>query len=161
MAADLPLRPIHLTAAPSWWPPASGWWWLAAGVVALLAALLWWWWRVRMREARWQRTFDAAVAGSDPLATLVAASALLRRAARRHDAAAALRDGERWLEWLDGDDPLRPFSRGAARVLLDGVYRPHLDAAAVAAALPLMRARYLALRGTRADRRWRWRRSRP
>jgi HAMP domain-containing protein len=147
MPAPLPLRPIHPTATPPWWPPAPGWWLLAALLLVLLAVLLTWRWRRRLRRRGWARAFDAAMqAAGDPQARLAEASACLRRAARQRDLATAGLEGEAWLAWLDGDDPARPFSRGPARVLVDAAYRPSPDPAAVDAAVPLVRVRYLALR---------------
>lgn len=91
--------------------------------------------------------FDRAVteAGDAP-ARLATASTLLRRAARiRHPAAAAL-GGKAWLGFLDGADPMKPFSQGRGAVLVDGAFRRSLDAD-IGPVLALARARFAALLG--------------
>ena len=54
-------------------------------------------------------------------------------AARRLDPQAVLLQGEDWLRFLDGDDPARPFSEGAGRILLNAPYRRRVDAQDAAA----------------------------
>jgi hypothetical protein len=140
MNPELHLRDIHLPPEPSWWPPAPGWWFLAAlilGVVVLLARTLW---RRRIAQrglAALLGEFDAAAALPEPAARVAAISALLRRAARRRDPAAATLRGEDWLRFLDACEAgtkrdeksasVRAFSNGAGRALLDGAYRARLD----------------------------------
>lgn len=147
-AAGPLLRDIHLPAAPSWWPPAPGWW-----VLALLAAglLVWIAWRLRRRAraVRRRRLLLAAwkeLRGRHPLETdaagLVAAlSVLLRRAARQYAPHALALQGEAWLDFLDGDDPRRPFRDGPGRLLLDGPYRARLDPHEAEALAELVAAR--------------------
>ena len=70
-------------------------------------------------------------------------SELLRRASRRRDPAADRYEGEAWLRFLD-DDRKRPlFSTDIGMLLLEGGFRPDVDAGAVAALRPLARQRYL------------------
>ncbi|WP_313318190.1 DUF4381 domain-containing protein [Stenotrophomonas sp.] len=150
MSSQLPLRDVHLPAAPSVWPPAPGWWLLIAGVLLVLGAYLLWMWLRRRRRQRWLALFDAQLqataAGPERLA---AASELLRRAARRVDANAVSLQGEPWLRFLDGAKG-RDFSEGDGRVLLEGGFRPQLDAALVERACAVARARFITLMaGTR------------
>lgn len=148
------LRDIHLPAEPGWWPPAPGWWVLALLLLAALVALALQWVRHRRRRQHMQRLdalVDAALQrhpGEQAAGALAAElSQLLRRGARACDPAAAALDGAAWLRWLDGDDPLAPFSRGAGRVLADAPYRPSSPRAAIEAAAPLVRARLRSLAG--------------
>lgn len=139
------LRDIHLPLAPSWWPPAPGWWVLAAFASILLA------WlcvrgvhrarqrhRVRAVLREFDRTMDVA---PNPSAALAAASELLRRTARLHDPAAVRMSGDAWLEYLDGTDPMRPFSRGEGRALIDGMFNRITDPAQATTALLAARRR--------------------
>lgn len=146
MTQGPPLRDIHLPAEPGWWPPAPGWWVLA---LLLLLALGWLLWVLRTRLARRRRAREleamaAAVAEQLPPdasgAVLAAELSLLLRRAARVAGAAALQ-GEAWLHWLDGDDPVRPFSRGPGRILLDAPWRRELPRAAVEPVVPLVAAR--------------------
>lgn len=140
------LRDIHLPAEPGWWPPAPGWWLLAALVVIALVLL----WRVlaRRRGLARQRTqlrdeFDALLRRHpDSAASRIAEiSVFLRRAGKRYAPAQhALRDDD-WLRFLDADDPARPFSTGAGRILIDGPYRPHVAPDEVDALADLVRQR--------------------
>jgi hypothetical protein len=145
IAAAPALRDIHLPPAPSWWPPAPGWW-----VLATLAAFLLVWLcsrafrrtRQRHRMQSVLREFDrAVVAAPNPSASLAAASALLRRAARLHDPAALQMCGDAWLAYLDGTNPARPFSRGEGRALADGMFNRIADATQATAALHIARDR--------------------
>lgn len=140
----LPLRDVHLTAAPSWWPPAPGWWLVAAALVA--AALAWTGWRAwrAARRRRWARWFDASSAEGGLPERLAAMSGLLRRAARRHRAGAERLQGEDWLRFLDGTTGAR-FSHGPGRLLLEGGFRRRLDDGEFAAVSALARARFLEL----------------
>jgi hypothetical protein len=144
-AAAHGLRDIHLPPAPPWWPPAPGWWVLAACASILLARLC-----VRglhrAQQRRRVRTvlreFDRAVdAAPSQSASLAAASALLRRAARLHDPAALQMCGDAWLAYLDGTNPARPFSRGEGRALTDGMFNRIADATQATAALRIARDR--------------------
>lgn len=148
--ATLVLRDIHQPPAPPWWPPAPGWWWLAAGVVlvGLLALALHL--RRRCRRAVRERLFDEAlVAARTPAEQVAAMSELLRRAARQRDPDADRLQGEAWLERLDADDPVKPFTTGPGRLLLDGAFRPDVTPAQVEAVRPLARARFLRWMGER------------
>ena len=140
----LPLRDVHLTAAPSWWPPAPGWWLVAAALVA--AALAWIGWRAwrAARRRRWARWFDASSAEGGLPERLAAMSGLLRRAARRYRAGAERLQGEDWLRFLDGTAGAR-FSHGPGRLLLEGGFRRRLDDGEFAAVSALARARFLEL----------------
>ena len=142
------LRDIHLPPSPSWWPPAAGWWVLAA---LLLIAFAWIARRMlrirkqRRRIAALRKEYDRALADArDAPAKLAAASLLLRRAAKTRDPQAASLEGDAWLQFLDGDDPARPFSNGAGRLLLHGGFqREMIDD--IAPTLTLARARFSAL----------------
>jgi len=143
--APLPLRDVHLPAAPEWWPPAPGWWLLAAAIIAVvvLPALLWR--RRRRRRQRWLALFDRDLAGADtPAARIAAASELLRRAARHSAPRAVHLQGEQWLRFLDGKQG-HAFSEGDGRLLLDGGYRRDVDAEQAARLCALARTRFLAL----------------
>lgn len=156
-APSLVLRDIHQTAAPSWWPPAPGWWVVAAIVLALVVAYAWW----RRRETRRRRAiaqwFDRELDSAEsPAGQIAAMSELLRRAGRRRDARADRLHGEEWLAFLDdvepptrrrrasrGRAPVRAFSEGEGRLLLDGAFRRDVDAARVDALRRLSRERFL------------------
>lgn len=142
------LRDIHLPPSPGWWPPAPGWWVLAA---LLLVAFAWAArraWRLRKRRrliAASRREYDRALeAARDAPAKLAAASLLLRRAANAGDPHAASLEGEAWLRYLDGDDPVQPFSTGAGKLLRDGGFRREV-ADDIAPTLTLARQRFIAL----------------
>jgi hypothetical protein len=143
-AASLPLRDVHLPPPPSLWPPAPGWWWLLGGAALLVLALLaWTLWRRRRRQ-RWSRWF-LAQAGQDASPKAVATmSAALRRAARQCQPGAEHLEGTAWLEFLDGAKG-EAFRHGPGRLLLDGAFRPTLDAGQVAALRELAHARFLQL----------------
>lgn len=148
MAQDsLQLRDVHLPPPPAWWPPAQGWWWVGSLLLLMLVALCaWLLWR-RARQRRWRQLFDAECL-SLPSATerVAAASALLRRAARRVDPSADRLQGDAWLVFLDGKSKKsHEFSKGAGRLLLDGGFRPQLADDEADAALALARRRFLQL----------------
>ena len=146
---NLPLRDVHPGVAPSWWPPAPGWWMLLAGVLLVAALFAWWWRRRARRRLAVARLFDAAVsAAATPSQQVAAMSELLRRAARRKDAGADRLQGEDWLRFLDGDGG-SGFADGVGRLLLDGPYRPDVDAADAEALRTLARRRYLDWMGGR------------
>jgi hypothetical protein len=144
--ATLVLRDIHQPPAPPWWPPAPGWWLVAALVVAAVIV-----WAVLELRRRRQRASHAAVfedrvaAASTRPQQVAAMSELLRRATRQRDRDADALQGEAWLAWLDGDDPARPFTVGPGRLLLDGGFRPDIDADRLDALRPVARARFLQL----------------
>lgn len=142
---SLPLRDVQLPPSPAWWPPAPGWW-LVLGAVLLVAALLWAWQaRRRRRRQGWIRLFDEAIAqAATPVEEVAAIAALLRRAARVRQPGAELLQGPAWLEFLD-EPSSRAFSDGDGRLLLDGGYRPQVDAEAVQRLRVLARARFLGL----------------
>lgn len=142
--ADLPLRDVHLPPSPAWWPPAPGWWLLAAVVVLLVAAWLAWRAIRKARLRRWQALFDQACVDAQGNARVAAISALLRRASRRVDTHADRLQGDEWLQFLDGKSG-HAFAQGAGRWLLDGAYRPDIDARALAELEALARIRFLQL----------------
>lgn len=142
---ELVLRDIHQVAAPSWWPPAPGWWAVAFALLALVVVYAFWRHRRRNRRQRIVAIFDEAIAGAhDAPAQVAVMSELLRRAARLRDPAADRLEGDAWLSFLDADDPRRPFSEGAARLLLDGGFRRDLDRRQVEALRAVARERFLA-----------------
>lgn len=149
MADALLLRDVHRTPEPSWWPPAPGWWMVL--MVAVVAAIVAAWWhhrRVR-RRAIAVALFDAELAdATSPMARLARSSELLRRAARRLRADADRLDGDEWLRLLD--TPALHFVDGPGRLLLDGAYRPSIDARAADAAVDLARQRFAQLMERRA-----------
>ena len=118
-ATTLPLRDVHLPAAPGGWPPAPGWWLLSGalrlGLGGRVALRL----RRRRRRRRWQSLFDG-------------------------DPDAALLQGEAWLQFLDGGHG-HDFSTGDGRVLLDGGFRRAVDEAHAARACALARGRFIGL----------------
>ena len=140
----LVLRDLHPSVAPPWWPPAPGWWWLAAVVVLALAGLVAWRvWRARRRR-RFLALFDGEVDAAKDLSAQVAAmSALLRRAARQRDPAAAHLEGQAWLAFLDEGCPEPRFTGPEGRLLLEGPFRPGLVAAEVEALRTRARARFI------------------
>lgn len=142
--AELVLRDVHLPAAPAWWPPAPGWW-VLVGLLGLIALFLFLHqWRRRRRQREWARWFDLAGQEATPAAQVAAMSDLLRRAARRVDPHADRLREEDWLAFLDGGKTAA-FSQGDGRLLLDGGYRPQVDAEAVARLRSVARARFLEL----------------
>ena len=144
-ASSLPLRDVHLPPSPPWWPPAPGWWLVLAALLGVVALLWWWRARRRRREQRWMRLFDDRVAQATTRMDEVAAiAALLRRAARTHQPGAELLQGDAWLEFLD-EPGSRAFSDGVGRLLLDGGYRPQVDAEAATRLRVLARRRFLGL----------------
>ena len=148
MQDGLVLRDVHRPPAPSLWPPAPGWWLLGIALVVIAGG----WWLLRGRRMRRRNAalamFDAAV-GTDaaPATRLASASELLRRAARSVRADADRLEGDAWLAFLD--TPRTRFNDGPGRLLLDGAYRPDVDASDAEAALRLARTRFVELMGRR------------
>ncbi len=121
--AQLPLRDVHLSPAPSWWPPAPGWWLVIAAGVLVLGWVIGRSWRRRAARRRWQAMFERELDGIDePAQALAAMSVLLRRAARRVEPRADRLQGDAWLGLLDGRRG-KAFTQGPGRVLLDGGFR--------------------------------------
>ena len=145
MSATLPLRDVHLPAAPGWWPPAPGWWVLAAILLAALLLLVVFRNKHRRRCLQWQAVFDEGVAAAGtPAARIAAASELLRRAVRQCAPQSVHLQGEAWLRYLDGEKS-HDFSEGVGRLLLDGGYRREVDAEQAVQACALARVRFIAL----------------
>jgi len=132
LAAELPLRDIHLPPAPGWWPPAPGWW-LLAGLLVILALLLLFLWR-RNRRLRYRRQALRRLTELEknevPPGTLVAElSMLLRRAALcafPEEGCAGLH-GTAWLEFLDRSLKDGSFAAGAGRCLAVGPYQRSIE----------------------------------
>ncbi len=148
IATGLPLRDVHLPAAPALWPPAPGWWLLAVALV-LVVLVLWVlvlaWLRRRRRQRGWLALFDQQLAVAPNAAARIAtASELLRRAARDCAPEAAQLQGEPWLHFLNGDTG-HDFSAGAGRLLLDGGFRRDVDEVQAARACALARQRFAGL----------------
>ena len=147
-APQLRLRDIHLPPEPAWWPPAPGWWILCALVMLGLLLFARWLqrrWRQHARLTALRAQFDRAAIIDDPVARVAAISELLRRAARVHDADATQLQGADWLRFLDGGDAAAEFTHGPGRILIDGAYRPRLEAHLADALLPPARRRFLQL----------------
>lgn len=144
------LRDIHQPPAPPWWPPAPGWWIVAAVLLLAIATVSWLAWRRHRRRRALERLFDDSVHAAPTPATQIAAiSELLRRAARRRDPHADKLQGDDWLRFLDHGSKHTLFDGDEARLLLDGGFRPEVDAGAVAVLLPRARARFLEWMATR------------
>ncbi|MEE9411782.1 MAG: DUF4381 domain-containing protein [Methylococcales bacterium] len=128
---SLPLKDIHLPSTISWWPLAPGWW-IMLGLIILMALL----WRFRRHIRAWfapglrriaLKQLDV-IATNPHLSTrkkVQRISQLLRQSAisnspRNQVAGLA---GEQWLEFLDNNNPQKPFSTGAGRSLIDAPYR--------------------------------------
>ncbi|AXK71142.1 DUF4381 domain-containing protein [Lysobacter sp. TY2-98] len=149
MADGLILRDVHRPPAPSLWPLAPGWWMVLAAVIILVAAVVWFHRaRARRREIA-LALFDAELAdASSPTTRLARSSELLRRASRRVRADADRLEGDDWLRLLE--TPKLRFVDGPGRLLLDGAFRPSVDARSADAAVDLARARFVELMGRRA-----------
>lgn len=129
--AALPLRDVHLSAAPAWWPLAPGWWFVLVAVSLLLGLGVWRWRHWRRRQTL-LRAFDNALqqAASAPEQVAVM-SEWLRRAARYIDPEADRLVGEAWLQFLDRDLKPPVFTGESGRLLLEGAFRPQLEQQAV------------------------------
>lgn len=129
---SLPLKDIHLPSTVSWWPLAPGWWMIILLVLLMLLA-----WRFRRQIRAWLAPGIRSIALSrlDKIANnhqlnnqqkVQGISQLLRQSAissTSREQVAGLA-GDQWLEFLDGDDPQQPFSKGVGRSLIDAPYRP-------------------------------------
>ncbi len=145
---DLPLRDVHLPAAPSFWPPAPGWWLVAAVVIAIIVFVAWYLARRRRRREALLRLFDDTVSAAvGAPAQIAAMSELLRRASRRRDATADRLHGDAWLRFLDTGVRDAPFTTGPGRLLLDGGFRPSVATAELNALRGVARLRFLRLMG--------------
>lgn len=139
------LRDIHLPEAVSFWPPAPGWWLLLVLILigvgfiyrqAIIAMIQ------RRKLAKVLEELDQAYhhyqeqaafehrrnqAGLDFLASI---NILLNRVAivMFPQAPSEKLSGAQWLDFLDSFDAGSEFSRGAGRVLADGIYQRRFDA---------------------------------
>jgi len=138
MAAELPLRDIHLPIAISWWPPAPGWWLLMV-LVFVIVLLIWWQQRrkvaLRVRVAalaEWGALMAAFQREQNVSQLVQGLSVLLRRVALSYyprEEVAGL-SGEAWLRYLDNRHALSQpngFSEGVGRLLLAGPYQQQVD----------------------------------
>lgn len=125
---DLSLRDIHLPPSPSWWPPAPGWWALAVLLLAVLFAAVSAW-RRRRRRGAWRyralAEIDALATehADDDTALAAGLHQLLRRAARRYEAAATQQRGEQWRQTL-ARVPADAATLDALMALEQRMYRP-------------------------------------
>lgn len=146
----LELRDIHQAVAPAFWPPAPGWWWLAAAVVLLVLWLLWWGMRRYRHRQAVLRLFDGTLAeASDNPDKVLAISALLRRAARRHQGNADRLEGAAWLALLNQGLADTPFRGEVATLLQQGGFRRDVDAQQLQALQQAARRRFLLWMGVR------------
>jgi hypothetical protein len=104
VSPKLVLRDIHLPPAPSWWPPAPGWWLLAALVLVLLGLAVLFGLRHRRRRRACKQVLAEVAALEtrhvDDEALARGLHQLLRRSARRYDAAAVQKRGDAWRQAL-------------------------------------------------------------
>ena len=143
-APGLILRDIHQPPAPPWWPPAPGWWFVLGALLLVVLAALAVWWRRRQRRHALEDLFDTAIAqAATPALQVAAMSELLRRAARRHDAAADTLLGEDWLRFLDVGLTTPVFSAGVGAALSDAGFRRDLSQTQVDALHVVTRSRFL------------------
>jgi hypothetical protein len=141
------LLDIHLPAQPSFWPPAPGWWVLAGALLVVLGLVVVILRRMarrramrRLLEQELSRLEQAHPGPEQAAARIAGLSVLLRRMAAWNGSTASRLPGEDWLRFLDGEDPARPFSAGAGRVLLDAPYRPVVPEEVATALFALVRA---------------------
>ncbi len=153
--SPLPLKDIYLPPEPGIWPLAPGWWALLLLACLVVFAGGRWLWRRYRRRVYWRQLdtlFTRSLATSaEPSARLAIVSQLLRRAARvaAGDAAGQL-TGEQWLQFLDGEDPGKPYTQGPGRALLAGPFQPSAQTNAVAVSAadalePIVRQRFMQL----------------
>ena len=144
MIAPLPLKPMHPGVPPGWWPPAPGWGLVTVVLLVVVLAITLWRRRRARRHAAWARLFDQSIdAAMTPTAKLAAVSQLLRRAARRIDPQADRLLGEDWLRFLDAGMKQPVFQSASGALLVEGAFRPQVDADAVDALCVAARQRYL------------------
>jgi hypothetical protein len=132
---SLPLKDIHLPSAISWWPLAPGWW-IVFGLIILIA--LAWWFRRHIKAWFAPSLHSIAIGQLDAITAdyhlttqqkVQRISQLLRQSAissSPRDEVAGLA-GERWLQFLDDNNPEKPFSSGVGRSLIDAPYRPDAE----------------------------------
>ena len=129
---QLPLKDIHLPEPVSWWPPAPGWIMLFVLLPLLFLTGFYIYQSLKRKTAvkTARKLLDAIRKENhhNPLTTLIALSALLRRVAistaSRTDVASL--NGQAWLAFLDTSFKDQPFSKGVGRCLADAQYRPAL-----------------------------------
>ena len=144
MNTPLPLKPMHPGVSPGWWPPAPGWWLVAVVVLVLGVGVALWLRRKAQRRAAAARIFDQALAAAtSPLEQVAAVSQLLRRAARKLDPTADRLQGEAWLRFLDAGLTPPVFQAGLGELLVEGAFRPQVDAEAAQVLCVVARRRYL------------------
>ncbi len=103
-ADKLILRDIHLPPSPSWWPPAPGWWLLGALLLLGLGLMVFFALRFVRRRRDCLRVLSEVTRLEEDLADdealACALHQLLRRSARRYDAAAIHQRGGAWRRTL-------------------------------------------------------------
>ncbi|WP_158880154.1 DUF4381 family protein [Rhodanobacter sp. L36] len=146
------LRDIHMPPDPPWWPPAPGWWMLAAlFVVAVLCAIAWWRRHRRKLEGRERvlaeldRLVDQHAQSGDHVALASGMHQLLRRVARRHDAASTQQRGASWRRTL-ARMPVDTATLDRLLELEQVIYRPSHSFDAAAAVNAVRRWMILALK---------------
>ena len=143
-APGIELRDVHQLPSPPLWPPAPGWWLLLAALIVMGGATFFWLRQRRLRRIAVERLFDEAMDdAADAPAQVIAMSALLRRAARRHRQDADALDGEAWLAALDEGAKLSLFQSGIGRLMMDGGYQKDLDPVDVEVLREISRTRFL------------------
>lgn len=131
---QLPLKDIHLPEPVGFWPPAPGWWLIAIVIPVSYLLLLYIYRRYKqksvLKSAAKMLENIKNLENSDPLQTLAAISAWLRRVAistAPRENVAGLQ-GSAWLAWLDAGLADAPFSQGMGRCLADAPYRQSVPA---------------------------------
>lgn len=128
----LPLKDIHLPSAIGWWPLAPGWWLLA---ICCLLGMIAWYYRASLKQLFGPGTRRIALKTLDTIVNdpelgkqhqIQQISTLLRQTAisRYKRTYVAGLTGSEWLNFLDGEDPQRPFSTGIGQSLIDAPYQP-------------------------------------
>lgn len=127
------LRDIRGLDPLPWWPVAPGWWWLLGAVALLITfvVLLRWWWRRVRRNWRDEahdelRELRRRVRRGEPREALSDMAVLMRRIAmaRRGRRACAGLIGDRWLAWLETNDPQGFAWQRDGRILTELLYAP-------------------------------------
>ncbi len=130
LAAQLPLKDIHLPADIGAWPPAPGWWLVAALVIALVV-LSWRRWQRYRRHPVTAALKELKRIEQDPefadcTRQALACNILLRRTALslypRADVAALT--GQAWANFLCDTSVKRPTSQVEAQALIRASYQP-------------------------------------